>query len=177
LAIATALITGGGGDDVIHFLVGPGFILFALAILDFGLPYRWLNWVAAACAAAFGGIFLLQGIADVTHDATLYNIAFPVLGHEIERFMPEAIFIWFAALALVVSNGRSRWLGLAVMTLVFVLEASSLIGLATGIALPNVTLRFFIPFVWVAFESAKARPVQQVVESARQRVLANASAT
>jgi hypothetical protein len=60
-AIAVALITGGGGEPIIHFGVGLGFLLLATAAMDFS-PSAAVGWFGAIVAGAFGGIFVLQGV-------------------------------------------------------------------------------------------------------------------
>ena len=95
---------------IIHFGVGTGFVLLAVAMFDFGLA-RWVTWLGAAAAAAFGGIFLLQGVADQVGSGPLYDLAFPVLGQTPERLLPELVLLWFIALLLTGTQGRSRILG------------------------------------------------------------------
>src|SRR4051812_18463114 len=114
LTIPLAVAAGGllhvNGDDVVHFGVGTGFVLLALAMWDFGLA-RPITVLGSAAAAAFGGIFLLQGVADVLGFEPLRHVAFDVLGREIERLLPDVVVLWFVALLLTGTSGRSRYLG------------------------------------------------------------------
>ena len=71
-----------------------------------GLP-RWINVVGAVAAAAFGGIFLLQGVCDVTGSESLRYVAFDLLGHHVERLLPDVVYFWFVALLLLASWGMS----------------------------------------------------------------------
>ena len=63
LAIAVAVVTGGGAEPIIHFGIGAGMVMLATAAFDYGVP-RPVAWFGALTAGTFGGIFLLQGVAD-----------------------------------------------------------------------------------------------------------------
>ena len=89
VAIGVAVATGGGAEPVIHFGIGAGMLLLAVAAFDFGLP-RWVAWYGAATAGAFGAIFVLQGVADAIGEPTLWHFAFYVLGQQPERLLPES---------------------------------------------------------------------------------------
>jgi hypothetical protein len=153
-AIAVALLFGSGGDTVIHFIMGGGFVIFATSVFDFDLP-RWVDVIGAAAAGAFGAIFLLQGVSDVTHLEGVRYVAFDVLGHQVERLLPDVVFVWFIALLLRASWGRSRILGWAVMVIVVGLEIATLVGLLFGVSLATGLLVILLPFVWLLFESGK----------------------
>ena len=154
-AIAIGAAFGGSsGDTVIHFGVGTGFVLLASAAFDFGIP-RWAAWIGLLAAGAFGGIFLLQGISDVLQNDALHQVAFNMLGHEIERVLPDIVYVWFAALLVYASTGRTRILGAIVMSTVIGYEIASVAGLALGMPLPTVKILFFAPFVWLLFEALK----------------------
>jgi hypothetical protein len=153
-AIAVALLFGSGGDTVIHFVMGSGFVIFATSVFDFDLP-RWVNVIGAAAAGAFGAIFLLQGVSDLTHLEGVRHVAFDVLGQQVERLLPDVVFLWFIALLLGASWGRSRILGWAVMVIVVGLEIATLVGLLFGVSLATGLLVILLPFVWLLFESAK----------------------
>jgi hypothetical protein len=84
LALAFQQLFGGRADSVIHLVTGAGFILFATSVVDFALP-RWVNAIGGLAAGAFGAIFLLQGISDLTHVEGLRVLAFDVLGHHLKR--------------------------------------------------------------------------------------------
>src|SRR5262245_5772019 len=99
-AIATGLLIGGdAGDTAVHFVFGTAFVLLAFAMFDFGLN-RWVTWLSATAAFVFGGTFLLQGIADMTSIPALDWLAFDILGQQLERILPDFVYIWFAALLL-----------------------------------------------------------------------------
>jgi hypothetical protein len=159
-AIAVDLLFGNGGDTVIHFVMGTGFLIFATSVFDFGLP-RWINIIGATAAAAFGVIFLLQGVSDLTHLEGLRYVAFDVLGHQLERLLPDVVYLWFIALLLRSSQGKSRILGWVVMLIVVGLEIASLVSLLLDAPMTRVALvSLFLPFVWLLFESAKRQPMR-----------------
>jgi hypothetical protein len=160
-AIAVALLFGSGGDTVIHFVMGGGFVIFATSVFDFDVPH-WVNVTGAAAAGAFGAIFLLQGISDVTHLEGVRYVAFDVLGHQVERLLPDVVFLWFVALLLGASWGRSRILGWAVMVIVVGLEIASLVGLLFGVSMATTLVGIFLSFVWLLFESAKQQPASSL---------------
>ena len=157
VAIAVAVILGAGAEAVIHFGIGAGMVLLATAAFDFGLP-RPVAWFGAATMGAFGGIFLLQGIADALGNERLYNFAFFVLGQAPERILPELILGWFVALLVLGSEGRTRILGAIILAVTIGWEVMTLAGPVIGFDVPDIKLRWLLPFVWLLFESAKAAP-------------------
>jgi hypothetical protein len=155
VAVGVAILTGGGAEPIIHFGVGTGMVLLAAAAFDYGLP-RALAWFGAVTSGAFGGIFLLQGVADALGNQTLWDFAFRVLGQAPERILPDLIVVWLVALLLVASEGRTRTLGWVVMGILVVSEIATVGGTLGGIAVPDIKLRWLLPFVWLSFESAKS---------------------
>jgi hypothetical protein len=170
LAIAVALITGGGGEPIVHFGIGAGMLMLAVAAFDFGLP-RPIAWFGALTAGVFGWIFVLQGIADALGNADLHHFAFFVLGQQLERVLPDLIVVWFVALLLFGSEGRTRVLGWVVMTIVVVGEVATFVGPQLGIDVPDIKLRWLLPFVWLAFESVKPAVDRKVAPAAQRQGL------
>lgn len=139
---------------VIHFGVGTGFLLFAIAVFDFRVN-RTITMVGAAAAAIFGGTFVLQGIADATGSEALLHVAFDVLGHALERVLPDVILVWFAALLLTGSQGRSRRLGWLIVPAVIGLEVAGALGPFLGREVPFLKIHLFLPFFWLFAESVE----------------------
>src|SRR5690349_8131497 len=109
LAIAAGITLGDqAAATTVHFVLGSAFVLLAVAMFDFGLA-RWVTWLGAAAAATFGVTFLLQGIADLTDIPVLDQNAFDVLGHQLERVLPDVVYVWFAALLLTGTAGLTRY--------------------------------------------------------------------
>ena len=156
-ALVSQMLADGSAELVLHLVVGVGSVLLAIAMFDFGLP-RWVSWIGAAAAGAFGAIFLLQALSQVVQNEALTYVAFDVLGQQIEKILPYVILIWFVALLLDGSRGKSRILGWAVMSIVVGVELVSIIGPLVGINVESQKLLFLLPFVWLLVESGKRRP-------------------
>jgi hypothetical protein len=165
-ALAVELLFGSGGDTVVHLVMGTGFLIFATSVFDFGLP-RWINIIGTTAAGAFGAIFLMQGVSDLTHLEGLRYVAFDVLGHQLERLLPDVVYLWFFALLLGSSQGKSRILGWVVMLIVVGLEIAALVSFLLDAPLPRVALvSLLLPFVWLLFESAKRKPTRSIAPRA-----------
>ena len=148
--------------------------MLAGAAFDFGLP-RPVAWFGALTAATFGGIFLLQGVADALGEPTLYHFAFFVLGQQLERVLPDLIVVWFVALLLLGSEGKTRILGWVVMTIVVVGEVATLAGPLVGLDVPDIKIRWLLPFVWLLFESVKPAVVARSLPPCAARSLPTAT--
>ena len=167
VAIAAGVLVGGtAANTAVHFVLGTAFVLLAVAMFDFGLA-RWVTWLGATAAAVFGGTFLLQGVADLTTVAWLDWIAFDVLGQQLERILPDVVYIWFAALLLTGSTGLTRFVGWAIVPVLFGMEFAILIGARIGIDVPFTILTIFLPFAWLLLESVKGRPAAEAVDAGR----------
>lgn len=157
LAFGSQILVDGSADLMIHLVVGAGCVLLAAAMFDFGLP-RWVNRIGAAAAGAFGSIFLLQAFSQLVQIDALTYIAFDVLGQGVEKILPYVILIWFVALLLLGSRGKSRILGWSVMSIVVGVELVSIVGPLVGIHVESQKLLFLLPFAWLLIESGKRRP-------------------
>jgi hypothetical protein len=111
--------------------------------------------IGAAAAGAFGAIFLLQGLSQLVHNEALTYIAFGVLGQQIEKVLPYLIIIWFVALLLAGSSGKSRILGWIAMSTVIAVELVAIVGPAVGVQVESQKLLFLLPIVWLLVESGK----------------------
>lgn len=174
IAIAAGVTIGGtASNTAVHFVLGSAFVLLAAAMRDFGLV-RWATWLGMLAAATFGATFLLQGVADLTHVPALDWLAFQVLGHEIERVLPDVVYVWFAALLLTGSSGRSRYVGWVVLPTVFGLELAIVIGTVIGIDVPFIKATILLPFVWLLVESIKLAPATRTGATRMSSELAGA---
>lgn len=161
LALGTQLVFGAGAETVIHFVTGAGFVVVATSVFDFALP-RWVNLVGAIAAGLFGVVFLLQGVADVTKIEGIRFVAFDLLGQWPERILPYFVYVWFIALLLLDSTGRSRVLGWIIMPIVVVVELVTLGALLLQIPMVNLKVVLLLPFVWLLFEAGERRPVPAI---------------
>jgi hypothetical protein len=130
---------------------------------------RWVTWLGAAAAGLFGIIFLLQGVADLTQIPALHWLAFDVLGQQLERVLPDVVYVWFAALLLTGTSGLTRYVGWVIVPVLFGLEVAIVIGAQIGIDVPFILPVIFLPFAWLLLESLKpnapcrtSRPAQGV---------------
>jgi len=163
VAIAAGMTIGGtAADTAVHFVLGSAFVLLAFAMFDFGLN-RWVTWLGATAAAIFGGTFLLQGVADLTAIPFLDWLAFDILGQQLERILPDVVYIWFAALLLTGTSGYSRLVGWAIVPALFGLELAIVIGAQIGIDVPFLKFMIFAPFLWLLIESIK-RPTSATAQ-------------
>ena len=152
--VASQALGETGAVIAIHIMLGASMVALALATFDFRLP-RWITFIGAGSAAAFGAIFLLQALS-LSLNGALDFIAFKILGHTPELLLPVGILFWFAALLLRDSSGRTRYVGWAIVPAVIGLQAALLIGIVTGIEVSNLKVVFMLPFVWLLLESAKS---------------------
>ena len=164
LALGVQQLFGGGADTVIHLVTGAAFVLFATSVFDFDLP-RWVNVVGAAAAGAFGAIFIMQGVVDLTNVEPLRVLAFDVLGQHVERLLPDVVYLWFAVLLLLDSTGRSRVLGGVVMLVVAAAELGMLAAVLFQFSFPDLKVLVLLPFVWLLVESAERRGIQPALGS------------
>jgi Putative auto-transporter adhesin, head GIN domain len=151
---AGATVGDEASRSIIHFGVGTGFLLLALAMFDFRVN-RVITVIGATAAAIFGGTFVLQGIADLVGSEALSYLAFDVLGHALERILPDLVLAWFAALLLTGSHGRSRLLGWLIVPAVIGLEVAGAVGPLIGRDVPFLKIHLFLPVIWLFAESVK----------------------
>ena len=111
----------------------------------------------------------MQGVVDLTNVEPLRALAFDVLGHHVERLLPDVVYLWFAALLLLDSTGRSRALGWVAMLLVAAAELGTLAALLFQVELPNLKVVVLLPFVWLLVESALSVGRSSARLSARSR--------
>jgi hypothetical protein len=146
---------------MIHLALAAGCLLLASSVFDFELP-SWMGRIGCAAALAMGTIFLLQALALLIPSESLYYVAFPVLGRWPEGWLAGLILLWFVAVLLIDSQGKTRVLGSFALSLAVGFEVCSLIlpylGTPLSAEAGALKLLLLLPFVWLLFESAKKRP-------------------
>jgi hypothetical protein len=149
------ILFGSGAGTMIHFFLAAGTLLLAFAVFDFRLP-RWVNWVGCAAGLALGTIFLLQAVALLVPMESLNYFAYEVLGQWPEGWLPDVIILWFVAMLVLDSRGKSRILGIVAVSVAVCFELYSHI-LRYGGDSPAQILRLLmlLLFVWLLFESIK----------------------
>jgi hypothetical protein len=157
VAFGWQILLGSGAGTAIHLVLAAASTLLAFAVFDFGLP-GWVNRVGCAAALALGAIFLLQALALLVPSEALDYVAYGVLGQWPEGWLPDLVVLWFVALLLIDSRGRTRVLGFAAVS---VAVGSEIYGHALRYLGTSDTgsskLLMLLPFVWLLLESAKKR--------------------
>jgi hypothetical protein len=149
------ILFGSGAGTMIHFFLAAGCVLLAFAVFDFELP-RWMNWVGCAAGLALGTIFLLQAVALLVPNESLYYFAYGVLGQWPEGWLPDVVILWFVAMLVLDSRDKTRILGIVALSVAVCFELYSHIMRFLGTT-PSGTLKLLmlLPFVWLLFESIK----------------------
>src|SRR5215210_4202597 len=158
VAFLCQILFGSGASTTIHLALGAGSLLLSFAVFDFKLP-RWINWVGCVSAGALATIFLLQAVALLIPNDSLDYLAYQVLGQWPESLFPDLIILWFVAMLVFDSQGKTRILGFAATSIAVGSEVYkyTLAYLGTPIEAQPQMLRalMLLPFVWLLFESAK----------------------
>jgi hypothetical protein len=161
IAVGCQILFGSGGGTTIHLAIAAGCLLLACSVSDFELP-RWIDRMGCAFALALGAIFLLQALALLIPSELLYYVAYPVLGRWPEGWLAGLIILWFVAMLLIDSRGKTRVLGSFALSLAVGFEVDSLIlpylGTSLSAEAGALKLLLLLPFVWLLFESTKKRP-------------------
>jgi hypothetical protein len=119
-----------------------------------------MTWAATVAASISAVTYLLQGVSNLApNNEVLQYVAFQLLGQQLERVSPDVLILWFVGLLLTDSRGKTKIPGFAVMAPVVGVELLSygpaLFGASIYEAAPILRLAMLLPFVWLAFESAK----------------------
>ena len=146
------------GIDVeitLHFLFALCAGLVALAVFDFKLP-AWISWLGSVSTGAVAAIFLLQGLSLLIPNDALYSLAYQVLGGPLESALVDGLMLWFVALLLRGSHGKTRLFGIAAVSIFGCFELYRY-GLAYLGAEPAgiLKLTLLLPFIWLLLESKK----------------------
>jgi hypothetical protein len=149
------ILFGSGAGTMVHFVIAAGCILLAFSVFDFELP-RWMNLIGCAAGLALGTIFLLQAVALLIPNESLHYVAYEVLGQWPEGWLPDVAILWFAALLVLDSQGKSRILGIVALSIAVCFELYSHILRFGGTSdTGSLKLLMLLPFVWLLFESTK----------------------
>jgi hypothetical protein len=138
-----------------HFLLAISSGLIAFAVFDFKLP-AWITWLGSVSAGTVATIFLLQGVSLLIPNDALHSLAYQVLGQQLEGALVDGLLLWFVALLLGDSQGKTRLFGgaalaLAVGSELYRFALMYLSAEPAGI----LKLTMLLPFVWLLLESKK----------------------
>jgi hypothetical protein len=150
-----------GVEVVIHLALAAGTLLVCASVFDFRTA-RWIAWIACLSTGLLGTIFLVQAAAELLHNALLTRIAYQVLGQGLERWLFDVFALWCIAVLLADSHGRTRIGGGIALGLVVCVEliviGLSMAGSSLNAVAPQLFVLYFLPFVWLLFESRTTRP-------------------
>src|SRR5215208_4655058 len=116
IAFGCQILFGSGAGTGIHVALAAGCVLLAFSVFNFELP-RWMNWIRCVAALALGTIFLLQAVALLIPNESLNYFAYEVLGQWPAGRLPDVVLLWFVAMLLMDSQGKSRILGFVAMSI------------------------------------------------------------
>ncbi|MGC2236276.1 MAG: hypothetical protein WA584_08950 [Pyrinomonadaceae bacterium] len=157
-AVLCQIIFGVEAEIIVHFVCAVSFALVSFSVFDFNIP-GWINWTGSVSAGALALLFLLQGVSPLIQNDSLTYFAFQVLGQWLEARLVDVLLLWFVALLLFDSCGKTRILGFVVMSIVVCVEAYGFylayLGTSLNAEAPILKLAFLLPFVWLIFESRK----------------------
>ena len=155
ISFGCQILFGSGAGTMIHFVLAAGTLLLAFSVFDFELP-RWMNWIGCAAGLALDTIFLLQAVALVIPNESLNYFAYQVLGQWPEGWLPDVVILWFVAMLVLDSQGKSRILGFVAVSIAVCFEFYSHISRNLGTSDTGILkLLMLLPFVWLLFESTK----------------------
>jgi hypothetical protein len=155
IALLGQVLFGIEFEITFHFLLALSSGLITLAVFDFKLP-QWITWLGSASTGAVAAIFLLQGVSLLIPSDALFALAYQVLGGPLESALVDGLILWFVALLLCDSQGKTRLFGVAAVSIVVCFElyryALAYLG-AEPAGILKLTL--LLPFVWLLLESKK----------------------
>jgi hypothetical protein len=155
IALLGQAVFGIDAELTLHFVLALTTGLIALAVFDFKLP-AWITWLGSLSSGAVAVIFLLQGINGLFPSDALFYLAHQVLGQELESALVDGLLLWFVALLLGDSQGKTRLFGGAALALAVGSELyrHGLMYLSVEPA-GILKLTMLLPFVWLLLESKK----------------------
>jgi hypothetical protein len=144
-----------GAEVVIHIALALGTFVIGLSVFDFETP-SWLKSVTCVAASALAFIFLAQGLAELTQNETLKNIAYSrEIGAWGETITMTVLMGWFIAVALTHGRGPTMILGVLSSALIVGLGGWSLLFAPPSGTPQEMRLLFLLPIVWFLFVSAR----------------------
>src|SRR5215203_1296740 len=155
ISFGCQILFGSGAGTLIHFFLAAGSLLLAFAVLDFKLP-RWMNWIGCVAGLALGSIFLLQAVALLIPNESLNYFAYEVLGQWPEGWLPDVLILWFVAMLVFDSQGKSRILVIVSVSIAVCSELYSYTLRFLGTSpISTLQLLMLLLFVWLLVESTK----------------------
>jgi hypothetical protein len=95
-------------------------------------------------------------VAQLVPNESLHYVAYQVLGQWPEGWLPDVVILWFVAMLVPDSQGKSRILGFIALSIAVCFELYSHILRDLGTSDTGILkLLMLLPFVWLLFESTK----------------------
>jgi hypothetical protein len=159
VTLAYQSLGGPRGEAVIHAALTLGALLMALAVFDFTTP-QWVRVLGLVSAGALAGVFLLQGLSELLHNAQLTDIVYRVLGQRLEGWLVDLFLVWCVGVLLTDSLGRTKAFGYFAVGVAVAVEVYAnwlaYRGTSLNAQAPALKLLILLPIIWLLFESRKA---------------------
>lgn len=155
IAVLYQLFFDNGVEIITHLVLALGSALMAFAVFDFKVT-RWITWVGCVATSVLAVIFLLQGISLLIQNASFTYFAYQVLGQRLEAWLVDLLLLWFIALLLMDSQGKTKVLGFIAVSLAVGFEIYKYsLSFWGGVPAESLKLLFLLPIAWFLFESKK----------------------
>jgi hypothetical protein len=155
IALLCQTVFGIEFEITFHFLIAIGSGLIALAVFDFKLP-RWITWLGSVSSGAVAAIFLLQGVSRLIPNDALFYLAYQVFGQQLESGLIDGLMLWFVAVLLGDSQGKTRLFGFVTVSIAVCFEVYKYSLAYLGDEPAGILkLAILLPFVWLLLESKK----------------------
>jgi hypothetical protein len=103
----------------------------------------------------------LQALALILQNESLNYVAFQLLGQQLESGLGLLFIFWCAAMVLTDSYGKSKLLGVIVLSAFVAVQIYNFIlSFLGGTPAEWLKLVFLLAFVWLLLESAKRVPIE-----------------
>lgn len=158
VAVLYQMFFDNGIEIVTHGVLALGAGLISLAVFDFKVT-NWITWAGCVATGVLAAIFLLQGVSLLVQNDALTYLAYQLLGQRLEVGLVDVLIVWFVALLLMDSQGKTRIFGFVALSIIVCFEVYKY-SLAYFGAAPAESLKllFLLPIVWFLFESKKRIP-------------------
>ena len=151
------MVTAGNPAVVIHVALAGGAALMALAVFDFRTA-RWIAWAGSASLSVLAVIFLLQGVSELTQNASVTYLAYRVFGQWLEAWAGDLFIIWCIVVLFRDSRGWRRIVGTSAIAPVVVMRGYayylSYLGTSLSAEAPALISLALLPFGWLLLETS-----------------------
>ena len=134
-------------------LLALGTLRIGLSAFEFGTS-KWLTRSACGAACVLAAIFLAHGLAALTQNETLNNVAFsPEIGCWGEATTVSIVMVWFIANAFAHGRGATMIARALSAAMVIGLSVCGMLAAPLGGTPAELRLLFFVPIAWLLFVS------------------------